>query len=140
MAHRHHHFIIAHVQGRYRILTSIYQSLLDVSDAINRCRDTIRVLQFAENRIPIEDELRAAARYEDVFWSQNNSYETYALTAADVPFPFLLTCLLLGNSFGIRDGYLKQSAIVATGSEYFRDTRNEGTFSGNPSAQYQIFS
>lgn len=75
-----------------------------VNNVLECCRTTLKVLQVTSNRVPIEEELKAAERCQEKFWAQGAFEEPEPLdTCTDVPFPFLMTCLMLGAIHGLSD-------------------------------------
>ena len=77
-------------------------------------------LSAPANRVPIQQELMAARRHDERFWTKLRSYKD-----SGVPFPFITSCLLLGASFDVK-GY-NASAIL----EPFNMAFNGGTMTAS---------
>ncbi|CAD6591967.1 MAG: hypothetical protein ASARMPRED_005887 [Alectoria sarmentosa] len=106
MEQRHQHFIIARVNGRYRNLAAVAQWPYG-NTILECCRNTLKILQATTNRLPMEEELKAAERCQEIFWTQGVFEEPeHWDVATDAPFPFLMTCLMLGTTHGLSDGYI----------------------------------
>ncbi|KAF7885049.1 hypothetical protein EAF00_010867 [Botryotinia globosa] len=99
----HQLFVIAKINGRYRGLAAIdHQSLYGVT-ALEACINILRILQSPANRIALSHELRHAARLKEEDWSREIGFAK--VSVADIPFPFVLTCLVVGAGLRAKDSY-----------------------------------
>ncbi|KAL8906639.1 MAG: hypothetical protein Q9207_001893 [Kuettlingeria erythrocarpa] len=96
MGRRHQLFVICRINCRYRQLCAIHNQWLWGVEVLERCVYTLKIFQHPTNRLPIQQELIAAAKKNDEFWpaqvrenGDNNQ----------VPFPFITTCVSVGASF-----------------------------------------
>ncbi|MCJ1279834.1 hypothetical protein MMC21_007658 [Puttea exsequens] len=96
MGQRHQLFVIAKIDGRYRTLCAIHHQWLYGHTALRRCLDTLNIFGDGINRMPIQQELKAASKKEDDFWTATR--EEYHTKNSHVPFPFIATC---GDNNGI---------------------------------------
>ncbi|KAL8667145.1 MAG: hypothetical protein Q9168_007331 [Polycauliona sp. 1 TL-2023] len=103
MGQRHQLFVIARINGRYRQLCAIHHQDLEGHGALQRCRDTLNIFQNTVNRLPIQQELIAASKKDDDFWILHGDVWGTSKNS-HVPFPFIMTCLIIGASFNL-DGY-----------------------------------
>lgn len=128
MGQRHQHFIIARVNGRYRNLAAVAQWSYG-NTILECCRNTLKILQATTNRVPIEEELKAAERCQENFWTQGvfEEPEHWDVTM-DAPFPFLMTCLMLGTTHGLSDGYICDVTIGPWQINHNSRNPNEGSF------------
>ena len=101
MGQRHQLFVIAKINGRYRTLCAIHHQWLYGHTALRRCLGTLKIFSDPANRIQIGQELVAAQRHDEAFWtlSQDENKNSH------VPFPFIATCLITGASFDADEGY-----------------------------------
>ena len=90
-------FVIAKVNGRYRTLCVIHDPRLSGPIALKACIRTLNIFGDPANRIPLEQELIAAQRHDESFWS--SSKKKSSQKDIHVPFPFIATCLIIGTSF-----------------------------------------
>ncbi|KAL8922316.1 MAG: hypothetical protein Q9208_005286 [Pyrenodesmia sp. 3 TL-2023] len=106
MGQRHQLFVVARINGRYRQLGAIHHQWLYGHTALRRCLDTLKIFQDSANRSPIQQELVAASSKDDDFWlpGDESSASYNDEKNSHVPFPFIMTCLILGASFNL-DGY-----------------------------------
>ncbi|KAI4225872.1 MAG: hypothetical protein L6R36_003580 [Xanthoria steineri] len=121
MGQRHQLFIIARINGRYRQLCAIHHQWLYGHTALRRCRDTLSIFSNATNRLPIQQELIAASKKDDDFWLDSDDDEKNAR----VPFPFIMTCLVMGSSFNV-DGYYHGVSVEPFYMAYNRGNNNNG--------------
>ncbi len=97
MGQGHQLFVIAKVNGRYRTLCAIHDSWLCGLAAVRQCFGTLNIFGDPANRIPLEQELIAAQRHDESFWSFSKKKPSQK--DIYVPFPFIATCLIIGASF-----------------------------------------
>ncbi|KAL8954929.1 MAG: hypothetical protein Q9193_007008, partial [Seirophora villosa] len=97
MGRRHQLFIIGKVNGRYRQICAIHNQWLYGQEALERCVEIIYLLENPTNRMPIQQELIAAANKSEEFWPAQT--RNLGEDSDEVPFPFMTTCLNLGASF-----------------------------------------
>lgn len=121
MGQRHQLFVIARINGRYRQLCAIHHQWLYGHTALRRCRDTLSIFANATNRLPIQQELIAASKKDDDFWLVSDDYQKNA----HVPFPFIMTCLVMGSSFNI-DGYHHRVLVEPFYMAYNEGDNNNG--------------
>ncbi|KAF7942648.1 uncharacterized protein EAE97_006102 [Botrytis byssoidea] len=79
-----------------------HQSLYGVT-ALEACINILRILQSPANRIALSHELRHAARLKEEDWSRKIGFAK--VSVADIPFPFILTCLVIGAGLRAKDSY-----------------------------------
>jgi hypothetical protein len=96
MGQRHQLFVIAKIGARYRGLAAIHHQWLYGATALKVCRRLLHIFQSPENRVALEHELRWAKTLGENDWDADEPY---------IPFPFILTCLVLGASFNEKEGY-----------------------------------
>lgn len=105
MGQRHQLFVIARINGRYRQLCAIHHQWLYGHTALRRCLDLIKIFQHPANRLPLQQELTHASKQNEDFWSPGDTADSYRITKnSNIPFPFVMTCLITGSSFNV-DGY-----------------------------------
>ncbi|KAI4099490.1 MAG: hypothetical protein LQ339_005917 [Xanthoria mediterranea] len=121
MGQRHQLFVIARIKGRYRQLCAIHHQWLYGHTALRRCRDTLSIFANATIRLPIQQELIAASKKDDDFWLDRDDDEKNA----HVPFPFIMTCLVMGSSFNV-DGYYHGVSVEPFYMAYDRGNNNNG--------------
>ena len=127
MGNRHQLFVIAKVNGKYRTLCVVHHQWLSGLLALRRCLDTLRIFGDASNRVPLEQELIAAARKDEQFWTRNDAKIYYERRCDDIAFPFVATCLVIGASFD-RDGYYHHVSVQSMYMEYNKGDNNSGEF------------
>lgn len=120
MGQRHQLFVIARIKGRYRQLCAIHHQWLYGHTALRRCRDTLNILGNTTNRIPIQQELIAASKKDDDFWLVGDDDKN-----GHVPFPFIMTCLIIGSSFNV-DGYYHGVLVERFYMAYDEGDNNNG--------------
>ena len=121
MGQRHQLFVIAKINGRYRNLCAIHHQWLYGHTALRRCLDILNIFGNANNRMPLQQELNAAAKKDSEFWtaSSGHDYDT------KIPSPFIATCLIIGASFNV-NGYYHQVSIEPWGMAYNEGSNNNG--------------
>ena len=124
MGQRHQLFVIARVNGRYRTLCVIHHQWLYGQTALKRCLGTLRIFADPANRIPLQQELIAAQRHDEDFWSNPKTLSSDETTHA--PFPFIATCLIIGASFDPNDGYQHNVSIEPFSMAYDEGDNNNG--------------
>jgi hypothetical protein len=100
MGQRHQLFVIAKIANQYRGLAVFHHQWLYGARALKQCLALLTIFSAPANRLAILQELAAARRHGESFWTKSGTYD-----GCEVPFPFISTCLLLGASFNIEDGY-----------------------------------
>jgi hypothetical protein len=100
MGQRHQLFVIAKIANRYRGLAVFHHQWLYGARALKQCLALLTIFSSPANRLAILQELAAARRHAESFWTKPSTYDD-----CEVPFPFISTCLLLGASFDVKDGY-----------------------------------
>ena len=97
----HQIFVIAKTQSCYRVLAAVKHRRLHGASALKVCLRLRDIFQATENRLALEHELHWAKEHEIdwYFW------ERWTPANLNQPFPFILTCLLLGASFNPIEGY-----------------------------------
>ena len=118
MGQRHQLFVIAKIANRYRSLAVFHHQWLYGATALKRCLGLLAIFSDSANRLPIQQELTAARRFDEDFWTKPRSYND-----SEVPFPFITTCLLLGASFDVKEGY-NASVILEPFNMAFNDGDN----------------
>ncbi|KAF7960047.1 hypothetical protein EAE96_001647 [Botrytis aclada] len=103
MGQRHQLFVIAKINGRYRGLAAIHHQWLYVFTALEACLNTLNILQSPANRIALSHELRHVARLKEEDWLRK--IEFTKVSVADIPFPFILTCLVVGAGLRVKECY-----------------------------------
>ncbi|KAI4220121.1 MAG: hypothetical protein L6R40_008694 [Gallowayella cf. fulva] len=113
MGQRHQLFVIARINGRYRQLCIANHNWLYGHTAIKRCHQIITIFQDPGNRLALEQELLVAKEKAQLIWPAT-SIEGDPEHDMDVHirFPFIATCLTLGASFGVDEGYHHGVSIV----------------------------
>jgi hypothetical protein len=89
--------VIAKIGNRYRGLAVFHHQWLLGEIALERCLRILTIFSAPANRLPIQQELTAAKRLDEEFWTKPRSWEDF-----EVPFPFITTCFLLGASFDVK--------------------------------------
>lgn len=124
MGQRHQLFVIAKINNRYRCLAAIHHQWLYGHTALRRCLGTLEIFQAVANRLPLQQELIAAAQLDDEFWTtETEPADSYH---ADVRFPFTMTCLVLGASFSSSDGYHHSVMVEPFTMKYNQGDNNNG--------------
>jgi hypothetical protein len=100
MGQRHQLFVIAKIRNRYRGLAVFHHQWLLGEIALQRCLRILSIFSAPANRLPIQQELTAARRLDEEFWTKPRSWKDL-----EVPFPFITTCLFLGASFDVKAVY-----------------------------------
>ena len=100
MGQRHQLFVIAKIANRYRGLAVFHHQWLYGARALKQCLALLTIFSAPANRLAILQELAAARRHSESFWTKPCNYDD-----SKVPFPFITTCLLLGASFNVKEGY-----------------------------------
>ncbi|CAD6443525.1 a813fa8e-9d2d-4fa6-a942-d5b23cc450cd [Sclerotinia trifoliorum] len=103
MGQRHQLFIIAKINGRYRGLAAVHHQWLYGDDALKICLNIRQILQSPANRIALSHELRHATHLSKKDWKRYVNYSNTSMD--DVPFPFILTCLVIGSALDVKDNY-----------------------------------
>lgn len=125
MGQRHQLFVVARVNGRYRNLCAIHHQWLYGHTALRRCLGTLKIFADPANRIPIEQELIAAHRHDEAFWTVAEDEDDEG-NNNHVPFPFIATCLITGASFGPDDGYYHGVSVEPFYMAYDEGDNNNG--------------
>ncbi len=123
MGQRHQLFVIAKIGARYRNLAAVHHQWLYGATALKRCHRLVQIFQAAENRIPIRQELVSALYRDEEAWKDDRSD---GRRKALMPFPMIITCLILGASFDPTDGYFHRVQIEPFGMEYDEGDNNNG--------------
>ncbi|TGO40324.1 hypothetical protein BHYA_0039g00040 [Botrytis hyacinthi] len=103
MGQRNQLFVIAKINGRYRRLAAIHHQSLYGVTALEACLNILRILQSPANRIALLHELRHAARLKEEDWPRKIGFAK--VSVADIPFSFILTCLVVGAGLRAKDSY-----------------------------------
>ncbi|KAF7872289.1 hypothetical protein EAF04_003213 [Stromatinia cepivora] len=103
MGQRHQLFIIAKINGRYRGLAAVHHQWLFGATALKICLNIRQILQSPANRIALSHELRHATRLSEEDWTRDADYSK--TSTAVIPFPFTLTCLMIGSALNVKDNY-----------------------------------
>jgi len=69
MGQRHQLFVIATINARYHGLAVIHNQWLYGGLSLRRCLALLKIFQVEENCIAIQQELIAAQRCEETFWT-----------------------------------------------------------------------
>ena len=105
MGQRHQLFIIAKIGSRYRSLAAVHhQSLQDVQ-TVETCLRILVTLGNPANRRGIRHELANAATKPDAFWEDAEASWKSQFDSLFVPFPFIMTCLVIAASFVVEPPY-----------------------------------
>jgi hypothetical protein len=121
MGQRHQLFVIAKVANRYRGLAAFHNQWLYGPLALERCLRILTIFSAPANRLPIQQELTAARRLDEEFWTKPRSWEDF-----EVPFPFITTCLLLGASFDVKPIYNSRVTLEAFNMAFNEGDNNDG--------------
>ncbi|KAJ8071293.1 hypothetical protein OCU04_001629 [Sclerotinia nivalis] len=103
MGQRHQLFIIAKINGRYRGLAAVHHQWLYGATALKICLNILKILQSPANRIALSHELRHATRLSEEDWTLDADYSK--TSTAVIPFPFALTCLMIGSALDVKRNY-----------------------------------
>ncbi|KAL8650121.1 MAG: hypothetical protein Q9210_004004 [Variospora velana] len=126
MGQRHQLFVIARINGRYRQLCAIHHQWLYGHTALKRCLDTLKIFENATNWMPLQQELTIAAKQDDDFWNPAGPRDSYGNDKnSHIPFPFIMTCLILGASFNV-DGYFHGVLVEPFYMAYNEGDNNNG--------------
>lgn len=125
MGQRHQLFVIASILSKYRTLAAVHHQWLYGHTALRRCRGTLDLLKHPGSYIHLQEELKSAARHDEDYWGASNHNED----DKNVPFPFIMTCLMLGASFGPTDGYISRVSIEPFHMKYNEGDNNNGMWS-----------
>ena len=93
-------FVIARDAGKYRCLAGVNHPDLRGASVLQRCRDLLKMFSNPNNHIAIREEIRRVENHDDVdkaFYS--------GVAPIGIPFPFVMTCLVVGSSFNLEEGY-----------------------------------
>jgi hypothetical protein len=121
MGQRHQLFVIAKIANRYRGLAAFHHQWLYGALALERCLRIITIFSAPANRLPIQQELTAARRFDEEFWTKQRSWEDF-----EVPFPFITTCLLLGASFDVKAVYNDRLTLEPFNMPFNGGDNNDG--------------
>jgi hypothetical protein len=94
MGQRHQIFVIARINGHYQGLAVVHRQWLSGAAALICCLRLLDIFAATENRIPLEQELTDAQHRDRELWDSTISWTT----DLPVPFPFIMTCLVVGSS------------------------------------------
>ncbi|KAI4170188.1 MAG: hypothetical protein LQ348_007159 [Seirophora lacunosa] len=126
MGQRHQLFVIAKINGHYRQLCAIHHQWLYGHTALRRCLDTLKIFENATNRMPLQQELTAAAKQDNDFWEPAGPRDSYHNPKnSHIPFPFIMTCLIVGASFNL-DGYYHGVLVEPFYMAYDEGDNNNG--------------
>ena len=129
MGQRHQLFVIAKINGRYRTLCAIHHQWLYGQTALKRCLGTLKIFQDPATKVPLQQELIAAQRHDEAFWTATQ--KEYYKKNSHIPFPFIATCLITGASFQPEEGYYHGVLV-----EPFYMAYNEGDNNNGMSTTY----
>ena len=121
MGQRHQLFVIAKIANRYRGLAVFHHQWLLADIALERCLTILTIFSAPANRLPIQQELTAARRLDEEFWTKPRSWEDF-----EVPFPFITTCLLLGASFDVKTVYNHRVTLEPFNMAFNGGDNNDG--------------
>jgi hypothetical protein len=121
MGQRHQLFVIAKIANRYRGLAVFHHQWLYGYRALRQCLALLTIFSAPANRLAILQELAAARRHSENFWAKPLDY-----TNNEVPFPFITTCLLLGASFNVEDGYNARVILEPFNMAFNMGDNNDG--------------
>lgn len=124
MGQRHQLLVIAKINGKYRTLCAIHHQWLYGRTALSRCNGILKIFGDATNQRPIQQELRLASKKDEKLWvARPDEQETRKI---GVPFPFIATCLSMGASFNLDDGYYHGVNIEPLHMQYDQGDNNNG--------------
>jgi hypothetical protein len=121
MGQRHQLFVIAKIGNRYRGLAVFHHQWLLGEIALERCLRLLTIFSAPANRLPIQQELTAARRLDEEFWTKPRSWEDF-----EVPFPFITTCFLLGASFDVKAVYNSRVTLEPFNMAFNGGDNNDG--------------
>jgi hypothetical protein len=121
MGQRHQLFVIAKIANRYRGLAVFHHQWLYGARALKQCLALLTIFSAPANRLAILQELAAARRHGESFWTKPRHYYD-----GEVPFPFISTCLLLGASFDVKDGYYADLTLKPFNMAFNGGDNNDG--------------
>ena len=121
MGQRHQLFVIAKIGNRYRGLAVFHHQWLYGATALKRCLGILAIFSAPANRLPIQQELTAARKHADEFWTEPQTW-----TSLEVPFPFITTCLLLGASLDVKEGYDASVLLMPFNMPFDGGDNNDG--------------
>ena len=133
MGQRHQLFVIARINGKYRTLAAVHHQWLYGHTALRRCLGTLKIFQDAKNRPALEEELKLASKREEHLWKTPEARKQWP-DVVEVHFPFTVTCLVLGASFGMQDGYFHNVDIESFHMAYDEGDNNNGNLDSSVSA------
>ena len=129
MGQRHQLFVIARIKGQYRQLCAIHHQWLYGHTALRRCLTLLRIFQHPVNRLPLQQELIHAVNQDDDFWNPGENDDRFGNAKnSNVPFPFVMTCLVTGASFDV-DGYFHAVTVEPFYMKFDEGDNNNGKFS-----------
>ena len=123
MGQRHQLFVIAKILGKYRNLAAVHHQWLYGATALKRCHRLVQLFEAIENRIPLEQELISAQHHDEQSWKSD--WRSSGRRAV-IPFPMITTCLTLGASFDVTDGYFHGVHIESFGMDFDGGDNNNG--------------
>jgi hypothetical protein len=121
MGQRHQLFVIAKIGNRYRGLAVFHHQWLFGGIALERCLRILTIFSAPANRLPIQQELTAARRLDEEFWTKPRSWEDF-----EVPFPFITTCFLLGATFDVKAVYNSRVTLHPFNMAFNKGDNNDG--------------
>ena len=124
MGQRHQLFVIAKINARYRTLCAIHHQWLYGQTALRRCLGALKIFRNPANRIPLQQELIAAQRQDEGFWTAIG--KEYYKKNSHVPFPFIATCLITAASFDPAEGYFHRVLVEPFYMAYDEGDNNNG--------------
>lgn len=103
MGQRQQSWIIAKVNGSYRVLAVVHNQWAYGTIPIKACWRLFRILENPENKRLARHELTATAAKDADWWKKQQEMAYSERDVVDaIPFQFLLTCLVLATSFDPR--------------------------------------
>ena len=123
MGQRHQLFVIARINGKYRCLAAIHHQWLYGHTALSRCLATLEMFQNEVNRVAVAEELKMASKIDESVWQRP---DTRSSNDFEVHFPFIMTCLSLGASFAVEDGYFHSVLVEPFHMAYDEGDNNNG--------------
>jgi len=99
MGQRHQLFIIAKIGSRYRCLAAVHHQWLYECLAVAACVRILQTFQVVANRKGIRYELADASTKPEAFWNDAEASYNSHWNSPSVPFPFIMTCLVIAASF-----------------------------------------
>ena len=131
MGQRHQAWIIAKVNGRYRVLAVVHHQWAYGTLPIKAWWRLLQIMKHPANRRLAQHELIAAAGKDADWWEKQEHMVFKRREIAEaVPFPFLLTCLVLATSFDPRPdpgvGYVSRVHPLDIGTSWSQVDNNDG--------------